>query len=119
MSGAALSPSRAGDFLSCPLLYRYRTIDRLPEDRSRWIKLRADANVAGDTISSMAIDDRDALWLGTGSRFGFSSASELYPAGVSQLSADRRRWQTFTVANTDTGGGETLLRGMLELRDAP
>src|SRR5829696_186867 len=27
----ALSPSRAGDFLSCPLLYRYRTIDRLPE----------------------------------------------------------------------------------------
>jgi putative RecB family exonuclease len=29
-----LSPSRAGDFLSCPLLYRYRTIDRLPERSS-------------------------------------------------------------------------------------
>ncbi|MEJ7774329.1 MAG: PD-(D/E)XK nuclease family protein, partial [Nocardioidaceae bacterium] len=27
----SLSPSRAGDFLSCPLLYRFRTIDRLPE----------------------------------------------------------------------------------------
>jgi putative RecB family exonuclease len=27
----ALSPSRAGDFLTCPLLYRFRTIDRLPE----------------------------------------------------------------------------------------
>src|SRR3954451_18103232 len=27
----ALSPSRAGDFLSCPLLYRFRTIDKLPE----------------------------------------------------------------------------------------
>ena len=27
----ALSPSRAGDFLQCPLLYRFRTIDRLPE----------------------------------------------------------------------------------------
>jgi putative RecB family exonuclease len=27
----ALSPSRAGDFLSCPLLYRFRTIDHLPE----------------------------------------------------------------------------------------
>jgi putative RecB family exonuclease len=27
----ALSPSRAGDFLSCGLLYRFRTIDRLPE----------------------------------------------------------------------------------------
>ena len=27
----ALSPSRAGDFMTCPLMYRYRTIDKLPE----------------------------------------------------------------------------------------
>lgn len=31
---ASLSPSRAGDFVSCPLLFRYRTIDRLPESSS-------------------------------------------------------------------------------------
>ncbi|MDO9456006.1 PD-(D/E)XK nuclease family protein [Nocardioides sp.] len=30
----ALSPSRASDFLSCPLLYRFRTVDRLPEPPS-------------------------------------------------------------------------------------
>lgn len=30
----ALSPSRAGDFVTCPLMYRYRTIDRLPEEPS-------------------------------------------------------------------------------------
>ncbi|MEN8671711.1 PD-(D/E)XK nuclease family protein [Nocardioides sp.] len=30
----SLSPSRAGDFLRCPLLYRFRTIDRLPEPTS-------------------------------------------------------------------------------------
>jgi len=30
----ALSPSRAGDFTTCPLLYRYRAIDRLPEQPS-------------------------------------------------------------------------------------
>jgi len=30
----SLSPSRAGDFLSCPLLFRFRTIDRLPEPTS-------------------------------------------------------------------------------------
>jgi len=30
----ALSPSRAGDFMSCPLLFRFRTIDRLPEPPS-------------------------------------------------------------------------------------
>ncbi len=27
----AISPSRAGDFMACPLMYRFRTIDRLPE----------------------------------------------------------------------------------------
>ena len=30
----SLSPSRAGDFTSCPLLYRFRTIDQLPEPPS-------------------------------------------------------------------------------------
>ncbi|MDN4484342.1 RecB family exonuclease [Demequina lignilytica] len=30
----ALSPSRAGDFQQCPLLFRYRTVDRLPEPPS-------------------------------------------------------------------------------------
>ena len=30
----ALSPSRAGDFVTCPLLYRFRTVDRLPEPYS-------------------------------------------------------------------------------------
>lgn len=30
-SRPALSPSRAGDFKRCPLLYRFRAIDRLPE----------------------------------------------------------------------------------------
>jgi putative RecB family exonuclease len=30
-SGPSLSPSRAADFMSCPLLYRFRVIDRLPE----------------------------------------------------------------------------------------
>jgi putative RecB family exonuclease len=29
--GPALSPSRAADFMTCPLLYRFRVIDRLPE----------------------------------------------------------------------------------------
>ncbi|MEU3144878.1 MULTISPECIES: RecB family exonuclease [unclassified Streptomyces] len=31
---ASLSPSRAGDFMQCPLLYRFRVIDRLPEKPS-------------------------------------------------------------------------------------
>jgi len=31
----ALSPSRAGDFKQCPLLYRFRAVDRLPEQPTR------------------------------------------------------------------------------------
>lgn len=31
---ATLSPSRASDFKTCPLLYRFRTVDRLPEQPS-------------------------------------------------------------------------------------
>ncbi|MER6915698.1 PD-(D/E)XK nuclease family protein [Streptomyces sp. NPDC000594] len=31
---ASLSPSRASDFMRCPLLYRFRVIDRLPEQPS-------------------------------------------------------------------------------------
>ncbi|MEV0199310.1 PD-(D/E)XK nuclease family protein [Nonomuraea sp. NPDC050691] len=30
----ALSPSRAGDFMTCPLLYRFRVVDQLPEKPS-------------------------------------------------------------------------------------
>ncbi|HET6560749.1 MAG TPA: PD-(D/E)XK nuclease family protein [Marmoricola sp.] len=30
----SLSPSRAGDFMTCPLLYRFRTVDKLPETSS-------------------------------------------------------------------------------------
>ncbi len=31
---ASLSPSRAADFMTCPLLFRFRSIDRLPEEPS-------------------------------------------------------------------------------------
>ena len=31
MAPTALSPSRAADFMQCPLLYRFRVVDRLPE----------------------------------------------------------------------------------------
>ncbi len=33
-TGPSLSPSRAADFMTCPLLYRFRVIDRLPQPPS-------------------------------------------------------------------------------------
>jgi putative RecB family exonuclease len=34
LAGPSLSPSRAADFMTCPLLYRFRVVDRLPEPPS-------------------------------------------------------------------------------------
>ncbi len=34
VTGPSLSPSRAADFLTCPLLYRFRVVDKLPEPPS-------------------------------------------------------------------------------------
>ena len=34
-TGPSLSPSRAADFKTCPLLFRFRTVDRLPETPSQ------------------------------------------------------------------------------------
>jgi putative RecB family exonuclease len=42
----ALSPSRAGDFKQCPLLYRFRAVDRLPETPSK-------AQVRGTVVHSV------------------------------------------------------------------
>lgn len=33
-SPLALSPSRANDYQQCPLLYRFRAIDKLPEPKT-------------------------------------------------------------------------------------
>lgn len=35
LSSLALSPSRAGDYNQCPLLYRFRAIDKLPEPSTK------------------------------------------------------------------------------------
>ncbi|MCR3718225.1 MULTISPECIES: RecB family exonuclease [Prauserella salsuginis group] len=42
----ALSPSRAGDFKQCPLLYRFRAIDRIPEPPTK-------AQVRGTLVHSV------------------------------------------------------------------
>src|SRR4029079_6139931 len=49
----ALSPSRASDFKQCPLLYRFRAIDRLPEPSSA-------AQVRGSVVHA-ALEDLYAL----------------------------------------------------------
>lgn len=74
----SLSPSRAGDFMTCPLLYRFRTVDRLPEEPS------PDA-VRGTVVHKVLEDLFD---LPAPSRTVEQAAALLEPAWESVLAAD-------------------------------
>lgn len=59
-----LSPSRAADFKTCPLLYRFRSIDRLPErptpDQARGTLVHAVLEVLFDSPAGERTPDRAA-----------------------------------------------------------
>ncbi|HEU0087755.1 MAG TPA: PD-(D/E)XK nuclease family protein [Pseudonocardiaceae bacterium] len=55
----ALSPSRAADFKQCPLLYRFRAVDRLPETPSR-VQVRGTVvHVALERLFALPAPQRD------------------------------------------------------------
>ncbi len=55
----ALSPSRAADFKQCPLLYRFRAVDRLPETPSR-VQVRGTVvHAVLEQLFALAPDQRD------------------------------------------------------------
>ncbi|MCF1764675.1 RecB family exonuclease [Corynebacterium argentoratense] len=63
----ALSPSRCGDYLQCPLLFRFRALDRLPEPKTV-------AQVKG-TLVHAVLEEMHKL----------PREQRLYPAAVKQL----------------------------------
>lgn len=79
----ALSPSRAGDFVTCPLLYRFRTIDRLPEPPS--------ADAVRGTLVHKVLEDLFDL-----------PAAERTPARAGEMLAPA--WQTLVDAEPDLAG---------------
>ncbi len=74
----ALSPSRAGDFMTCPLLYRYRSIDKLPEAPSP-------AAVRGTVVHKVLEDLFD---LAAGERTPARAQEMLEPSWEAVLAAD-------------------------------
>ncbi|MGH3854557.1 MAG: RecB family exonuclease [Pseudonocardiaceae bacterium] len=56
----ALSPSRAADFKQCPLLYRFRAVDRLPETPSRPQVRGTVVHAALERLFALPPDRRDA-----------------------------------------------------------
>ncbi|MFP5252376.1 MAG: RecB family exonuclease [Actinomycetes bacterium] len=101
----SLSPSRAGDFMTCPLLYRFRTIDRLPEEPS------PDA-VRGTVVHKVLEDLFD---LPAAARTVEEAAALLAPAWEQVLAADPSLAEMFGADGPDIGAWlaschETLAR---------
>ncbi|HEY0933333.1 MAG TPA: PD-(D/E)XK nuclease family protein [Trebonia sp.] len=68
----ALSPSRASDFMTCPLLYRFRVIDRIPEPPTpatargtlvHAVLERLFDRPAGERVPAVAAEMLDPEWL--------------------------------------------------------
>ncbi|RCW40455.1 putative RecB family exonuclease [Halopolyspora algeriensis] len=55
----ALSPSRAGDFKQCPLLYRFRVVDRLPETPTRAQVRGTVVHSALERLFALPVSERD------------------------------------------------------------
>ncbi|HKR49843.1 MAG TPA: PD-(D/E)XK nuclease family protein [Pseudonocardiaceae bacterium] len=55
----ALSPSRAADFKQCPLLYRFRAVDRLPETPSRVLVRGTVVHAVLERLFALPPDQRD------------------------------------------------------------
>lgn len=55
---ASLSPSRASDFMTCPLLFRFRSIDRLPEEPSAAAVRGSLVHRALETLFDLPATDR-------------------------------------------------------------
>ena len=54
----ALSPSRASDFKQCPLMYRYRAVDRLPEPPSAAATLGTLVHAVLEDLFGLPADSR-------------------------------------------------------------
>ena len=102
----SLSPSRAADFKTCPLLYRFRTIDRLPQAPSR-------AATRG-TVVHAVLEDLFAL---PAAARTIDQAKELLPAAWERVLAQApESAELFSADSSGTELAEWLesARGLLE-----
>ncbi|WP_432418622.1 RecB family exonuclease [Corynebacterium breve] len=76
----ALSPSRASDYNQCPLLYRFRTIDRLPEEKTL-------AQVKGTLVHAVLEDVH-----------GWAREERTYPAAVKRI---KPNWEKMLDSDPD------------------
>ncbi|MGP3913547.1 RecB family exonuclease [Nonomuraea sp. 10N515B] len=99
----ALSPSRAGDFMTCPLLYRFRVIDQLPERPSQ-------AAVRGTVVHAVL----ERLYDLPAPRRSVQAALELLEPQWAQLLAGDPQFAEMFADDAEQAEWLTQARGMLE-----
>lgn len=100
----ALSPSRVSDFVACPLLFRFRTIDRLPEPPSP-------AAVRGTVVHRVLEQLFD---LPAAERTPRQAAGMLVPAWKELLEAEPALGSMFPVGGADISGWLASCREVLD-----
>ncbi|MEV1171516.1 RecB family exonuclease [Nonomuraea sp. NPDC049784] len=99
----ALSPSRAGDFMTCPLLYRFRVIDQLPEKPSQ-------AAVRGTVVHAVL----ERLYDLPAPRRSVQAALELLEPQWQRLLAEDSQYAQMFADEAEQAEWLTQARGMLE-----
>ncbi|SDY21551.1 putative RecB family exonuclease [Modestobacter sp. DSM 44400] len=103
----SLSPSRAADFKTCPLLYRFRTIDRLPERKSR-------AAVRGTLVHTVL----ERLYDLPAAERTVEAARTLIEPAWAELRGEPGMAELFAPPETPADGGETAEKSGGEGLDA-
>src|SRR4051794_28755032 len=99
----SLSPSRAADFKTCPLLYRFRTLDRLPERKSR-------AAVRGTLVHAVL----EKLYELPAAERTPAAAQQLLTPAWAELRAEPGIAELFEEAPEEAEGARSAERGGLE-----
>ena len=100
----ALSPSRAGDFMTCPMLYRFRTLDRMPEAPS--------AEATRGTLVHQVLED--LFDLPAADRTPAQARAMLGPAWERLLEAEPGLAEMFSGEGADVASWLTTCREVLD-----
>lgn len=109
----ALSPSRASDFMTCPLLYRFRTIDKLPEPPSEAATRGTVVHAVLERLFDLPAPERTADIAVTRVRPEWDRLLEAEPE-IAQLFADDADGSALA---TWLSGAEDLVRTYFTLED--
>lgn len=112
-----LSPSRAGDFLTCPLLYRLRVIDKVPEPPSAAAIRGTLVHSALEDLFALPVHERTIDSAVDAFAEHFEKLQTKDPAAAEALSAGLRADDSSTIAAAVVAPARKLLETYFRLED--